>query len=166
MSGNYVIEEDFLFQVDPSTSGLADPSIVYGENWWNHDDVYGLGEFFDAGLGTQDRNYYFKLTLGATDTWEVWYDADRDLANDGGSEHAILGGTVDSYINRDGYFYGFLTATGGYDGYFSATHDEGNPDLVNTGFHAGYGEPVPVPAAVILGILGLGVVGVKLRKFA
>ena len=28
------------------------------------------------------------------------------------------------------------------------------------------GTPVPVPAAVLLGILGLGVVGIKLRKFA
>ena len=56
MSGTYVIQQDLLFWVDPATSGLADPTTVYGNNYWNHDDVYGLGEFFDAGLGTNDRN--------------------------------------------------------------------------------------------------------------
>lgn len=113
------------------------------------------------------KTYVFKLTLGATDTWEVWYDADRDLVNDGGSEHAILGGTVDSYFNRGGYFYGFLTESDGiYNGLFSPSHNEGFPDLVNTGFHAGCGEPVPVPGAVLLGILGLGTAGLKLRKNA
>lgn len=59
MSGDHVIQEDFLFQVDPSTSGLPDPSSVYGDDWWNHDDVYGLGEFFDAGSQASDKNLCF-----------------------------------------------------------------------------------------------------------
>ncbi|MEW6668642.1 MAG: PEP-CTERM sorting domain-containing protein [Thermodesulfobacteriota bacterium] len=166
MSGNYVIQEDFLFQVDPATSGLADPNSVYGQNFWNHDNVYGLGEFFDAGLGTNDRNYYLKLTLGATDTWEVWYDADRDLINDGGSEHAILAGTVSQYWNRDGYFYGVLVDDDGkYNGDFSPSHTEGTPDLVFTNFHAGKNEPVPEPATMLLLGSGLAALAGFRRKF-
>jgi len=167
MSGSYVIEEDFLIQVDPNTSGLSNPSSVYGAPFWNHDDVYGLGEFFDAGLGTNDRNYVFTLTLDATDTWAVWYDADRDLVNDGGSEHNILEGTVSSYWNRGGYFYGVLDdADGKYDGDFSPSHDEGTPDVLYEPFHAGNGNPVPVPAAVwLLGSGLVGLVGIR-RKFS
>jgi len=169
MSGNYVIQEDFLFQVDPLTSGLveADRIATYDDPlWWNHDDVYGLGEFFDAGLGTNDRNYYFKLTLGATDTWELWYDADRDLVNDGGSEHALFSGSVDSYWNRDGYFYGILSDSDDrFDGYYSPSHNEGNPLFVNTTFHAGQNDPIPEPATMLL--LGSGIIGLAgfRRKF-
>lgn len=159
MSGSYVIEEDFLFRVDPETSGLTDPSSVYGQDFWNHDDVYGLGEFFDAGLGTNDRQYAIDLDLTLS-TWSVWYDADRDLLRDGGSEHDIFGGTVSSYWDRGGYFYGILTSDNGkYDGFFTTSHDEGNPDLINSVFHAGAGDPIPEPGTMALlgtGILGLG----------
>ena len=167
MSGSYVILEDFLFQIDPSTSGLSDPSSVYGEDFWNHDGIYGLGEFFDAGLETNDRNYVFDLNLdGPNSTWSVWYDADRDMIKDGGSEHVILGGVVESYWDQDGYFYGVLAeADGIYDGYFASTHNEGTPNVLNGTFHAGYGDPVPIPAVAWLfgsGLLGLA--GLR-RKF-
>ncbi|OHB74369.1 MAG: hypothetical protein A2Z25_23285 [Planctomycetes bacterium RBG_16_55_9] len=169
MSGMYVIQEDFLLQVDPSTAGSQGGSggNWYDDDYWNHDDTSGLGEFFDAGSASSDRYYFFSLSLPAN-TWGVWYDADRELDFDyGGSEHFILSGTVDSYFNRDGYFYGILTDDNGeYNGYFGPTHDEGQPDLVDAVFHAGHAEPVPLPGAVLLGVLGLSVAGIKLRKFA
>jgi hypothetical protein len=170
MSGTYLIQQDFLFWVNPATSGLADPTVVYGQNFWNHDDVYGLGEFFDAGLGANDRCYAFTLSLGATDTWQVWYDENHNLVNDGGWEHAILEGTVVSYFDNGGMFYGVLLDDDNkYNGVFeSGIWDEGNPDLIVNGFHAGAtGQPVqvPVPGALLLGGLGAGLVGwIRRRK--
>ena len=145
MSGNYVILEDFLFRVDPSTSGLADPSTVYGQAFWKHDGIYGLGEFFEAGLGTNDRYYVLELSLGATDTWKVFYEDPRDVAylfDFTTGEHYIFEGTVSSYYNRDGYFYGVLTEDDGkYNGVFTAAVSDGTPDIMDPVFHAGKDDP-------------------------
>ena len=151
MSGTYYLQEDFLFWVDPSTSGLADPHLVYDADWWNHDGVYGLGEFFDAGKQPGDRNYSLILTLGATDTWAVFYDGNRNQLIDGAADHIIFGGTVTSYWERNGRFYGVLTSDDGtYDGFFTSSHDEGTPELMDSVFHAGYGQPVPEPGTLLL----------------
>jgi len=157
MSGTYYLREDFLIWVDPATSGLADPHTVYDANWWNHDSTYGLGEFFDAGIQPSDKNYSLVLSLGGTDTWDVFYDSNRNQIIDGSSDHVLFGGTVSSYWNRGGKFYGVLVSDDGkYDGYFSSSHDEGTPDLVDGTFHAGYGDPVPEPVTLALFALGLG----------
>ncbi len=108
MSGGYVIEEDFLLSVDPDTSVLSDPDSVCEDNWGDHDREYGLGEFFDAGDAASDRKYCLTLSVDGDDTWGAWYDAARDQVHDGGSEDAILAGTVTSSWNRGGYFYGVL----------------------------------------------------------
>ena len=158
MSGIYPIDQDFLFRVDPATSGLADPASIYGNDWWNHRNaagvrVCGLGEFFDAGSQASDRYYAFRLSLtGTCDTWQVFYDEPRDLTlvpSTVTGEHVVFEGTVLAYWNRDGYFYGVLSETDGvYDGYFTPTVNDGTPTLVNAGFHAGCGAP-------LLGVGGL-----------
>ncbi|MBC8179512.1 hypothetical protein H8E88_00150 [candidate division KSB1 bacterium] len=64
MSGTYTIVQDLLFLVDPNTSGLTDPASVYGANFWNHDGIYGLGEFFDAGLGAKYQIIWLICLIG------------------------------------------------------------------------------------------------------
>ena len=60
------------------------------------------------------------------------------------------GGTIASFH--------FATATSSLDSFFGSNQSLSDGDIDMT--------VVPVPAAVLLGILGLSVVGVKLRKFA
>ena len=155
MSGTYAIEMDFLIWVDPNTSDY--PETYTNEKWWNHADPsgtpqYGLGEFFDAGIQASDQFYYLTLTLGSTDTWSVFYDSSHDNTPD----QVILSGTVTSYSDNNGFFYGILTDDDGvYNGFPS--HNEGTPDLVDAVFHVGSVAPVPEPSTVLL--IGAGLVG-------
>jgi hypothetical protein len=112
----------------------------------------------------------FTLSLGLTDLCQVWYDDDRDLANDGGPEHAILERTVTSYFNAGGSFYAIPLDDNKYNGDFSVW-DEGDHDPVVNGFHAGgTGYPVQVPAppsgALLLDGLGAGLPGRTRRRRA
>ncbi len=165
MSDDYVIQEDFLIWVNPSTSGLANPSSIYGADWWNHDGVYGLGEFFDAGKQPGDQNYVLTLDV-VNGIWAVWYDGNRNGIKEGGAEHDILAGTIDSYWNYGGYFYGVLTDSDGrYNGFFTSSHDEDTPLLINPTFHAGSPAPIPEPTTVLLVGTGLaGLLGFR-KKF-
>lgn len=158
MSGTWLVQQDFLFRVDPATSGSTNPANPYAQSFWNHDGVPGLGEFFDAGIQSSDRNYYLTLSLsGGTGTWALFYDGNRNQLADQPGDHAILAGAVLAYFNRDGKFYGILQdADGKYDGYFIDAQNEGNPNLINGVFHAGFGDPVPEPASLLVwSVLGL-----------
>jgi hypothetical protein len=149
MSGVYTIKEDFLFQVDPSTcddsTGL-DCNAIYGANWFQHknadcsQNVNGLGEFFDAGIlntNVDDGQYSLDLDLTAN-TWAVFYDANRNQVNDGGSEHNILEGTVLCYFDVNGFLYAVLQDDDEkYNGFFTSGQNEGTPDLLNGTFHLG-----------------------------
>ena len=75
-------------------------------------------------------------------------------------------GTVENYNNvAGGDFRGFVTSTP--ISYLTISSlDNGDDKEWPTMDHFYVGNPVPVPGAVFLGILGLSAVGVKLRKFA
>jgi hypothetical protein len=147
MSATYTIKEDFLFQVDPSTcddSNGLDCDAIYGANWFKHKNadctqsVDGLGEFFDAGIRNVNVNDgYYSLELNLTaNTWSVFYDANQNQVNN--ADHIILEGTVLCYFNVNGFLYAVLQdADEAYDGFFSTSHNEGTPDLLNGTFHLG-----------------------------
>jgi len=165
MTGKYVVEEDFLIYVDPSTSGLSNPSAVYGGDSWNHDGLYGLGEFFDAGSQSKDQCYVLNLTHNPDDsfTWEVWYDGNTNQVRDADYEITILAGTCTEYRDVGGYFWGVLPDEDGlYNGVFikGTAKDEGTPPLVDPIFVAG--PCVPEPASVVL--LGGAVLALVARK--
>lgn len=131
----------------------------------------------DAYDETENKHEHYALSLDASaSTWELWYVSPENTFNqasydDGANtyEYEPFGGTVDWASN-------LATETGqnweqqwswGYENiqlqypYFSMSFTdvgEGNYEVEMT--------PVPVPGAVLLGMLGLSVAGVKLRKYA
>lgn len=119
-------------------------------------------------------------------TWTDTYYYSEDSLNDGGyARHLVYEGKGDGVIIPDGkggttegsdaaHWYVACEAGKGVAGY----DDFGSPILSATGNTIPIAdfsdlvilfesvEPVPVPGAVLLGMIGLGAVGIKLRKYA
>jgi len=137
------------------------------------DGMYGMGEYVSyAGYGTTTEGLYTQLT-------------DNDFFSYGGS---FSGFTFTDYQNEIdagrvvmlhvdghsmfGYGYGDGNTVNLFDTWTSGPHSMtwGGPYPSISGPLGMWGVTtmtlVPVPAAVLLGILGLGAVGIKLRRFA
>ena len=102
----------------------------------------------------------FYIDTGAV----VWY-SDTNLNSDGLDHMVAYQGTDTDTINIAGYGPGLWTDNEFILGFedISGLGDADYQDLVVMVESV---QPVPVPGAVLLGMLGLGAVGIKLRKHA
>ena len=141
-------------------------AVEYGI--WNKDGMYGIGEYVKY-AGYDVANLYTQLTDNQGKTYGFTF-ADY--------MHEIdLGRVVMIQVEGHSMFgYGYDAATNKiflYDTWSAGVHD-----MIWGGSYSGMelwgvtvmeltgGEVVPVPTAVLLGILGLGASCMKLRKFA
>jgi len=85
--------------------------------------------------------------------WEI-VNEDSSTYNVSTGNLTVSGGGVVSAANT---LLGALTGVGDYTGMFVGVSSDSHQDYV---------VKVPVPGAILLGLLGLGVAGLKLRKFA
>lgn len=126
---------------------------------------------YDETLG-QHKHYALNL---AGNAWEVWYVSPAGSFTQGsyaGDDYDPLGGTVD-------WTSGVATETGqnweqqwswGYENIqLQYPHFAVSVELINQindtkGLYNVTLTPVPVPAAMLLGVLGLGTAGLRLRK--
>ena len=83
---------------------------------------------------------------------------------DGTPEHEPLA-DITRMHNQEFYFDGAQFQTG-YEGQANMGQPSGHNESVTGVGEWTLNQPVPAPGAVLLGILGLGAVGVKLRRFA
>jgi hypothetical protein len=171
------------FWFDTTGDPLYDYELLAaGPAFWNTDGMYGIGEYINyAGYGT--ATLYSQILPGVADV--IWDSV--STPNTDGFTLADYQAEIDAgrpvMIHVEGHsMFGY-----GYDGdtiYVYDTWDDAdgggpwedgqNPGTMTWGgYYQGllhYGVTaltvVPVPAAVLLGILGLGVVGIKLRKYA
>jgi len=123
--------------------------------------------FIDGGVGKNVLAHAFgpgtPVQFGTNNGGDAHFD-DGNVWSDGGS-----GGTIDFYtvaLHELGHSLGLghsaFSGSVMYPSYSGALRTLTADDIA--GIQAIYG--VPVPGAVLLGILGLGAVGIKLRKFA
>jgi hypothetical protein len=170
--------------LNTSISVYIDPSITNWIAWHDHvaPDFIGTREYVgdhDNWLGTDD---YFYLTIsksgGATSS-RLRMDYNSGMGTASGTQAVIYGSAADApdvhrsnlygqhlYLDEAGLFTSFFDAQGAgmynfnfqfYDGYSGSY---GIPDMYLLVDEVA----VPLPGAVLLGALGLGVTGLRLRR--
>ena len=120
-----------------------------------------IGAGDDAGLSGTYTNYRAYLENDNDDIWDVRLF----IVDSGGTSYS-------PWASLTGSSHAVLTVVGAFD-FDGDVTDIGFEVLADFSIFGAPSDPdffhislVPVPAAVILGILGLGVVGLKLRKYA
>ena len=155
----------------------------HGSSYWNDSGMYGLWEYeqysgYGSG-GLESQNIYNQYvdTLGLADGFSF---EDYIGEIDAGRPVMILVANIEDVLGHSMFGYGYDDVTDEiilHDTWTEAEHRlawggsyhyTGDIYLDLRGITAfePTGGIVPVPAAVLLGMLGLGVVGIKLRKFA
>lgn len=164
------------------TTGWSQPDVAGGGAWypgetftdyyhrtWQNSlamsaiDSY-LHDGYGTGLGIYGISHTgghaitvwgYDYTLGDPDDYLGIWVSDSDNDKNGADPRPD---TLNYYGVNWNSLYGVWELQGGYSGWYigEVMALEQNPGIA----------PVPVPAAVLLGMLGLGVVGIKLRRFA
>lgn len=168
---------------DGKVGGVPEYSILNAATslQWNYSE-YGTGALFDSGSDDMDKFYSPKTQWNLT-------GGTIDYAGTGGAglvsvddAYDVIDPAYEEWIFEVAYeveidlnvFPASFTGIGSFSVY-DGMNDDTYPfnahvspfKLGDAHDHPGTpGEPVPVPGAVLLGMLGLGVAGLKLRKFA
>lgn len=168
----------------------ANPAVDDADGW-AQEDVDGGGGFYPT-LNHDDYTRWTSTDSTALSTLEAWmqdgYGCTISISGPTMS-HAITAWGF-SYDNSDSQYYTGIWVTDSDDNktdeypldllrYYELEYLSETERWYLSGGYYGTGStnyisevcglaivPVPVPAAVLLGILGLGVVGIKLRKYA
>ena len=145
-SGDWKVETIIFNSINLTDDGYDYGGITsYFQN--DNDDYYSVDLFYNIG-GSLDSSGYI---TGGTTHWSGY----TELSGYGGSAYLTAGPGGSSLELDDITYIGFKVMA-------QKIGDVDYPSQDDT-FHI---SMVPVPGAVILGILGLGVAGLKLRKYA
>ena len=155
----------------PANSITVDHAVVDDDSPLNAYLGSGADNFIDdvTGAGTQ----YFSINFDNTPITSAAFDWAKSPQTSGTRFHAYADGT--EFLNStsaSGTLSTYTFADPANLLYFEVTWT-GSAPIINLGIDnlvVGTAdiqpEPIPLPGAVLLGILGLGAAGMKLRKFA
>lgn len=169
----YLADGDYLsalFPEDAATLTIADlAEISYytkrpggtpaGRDWWIQVETRPVGSSW---FGYRFINNYDDHT--STDVWSQYSTGDADWT----FRETTMNGAEQSFAQFKAAYGSHLvdmisvqtgSAWNGFDGYMDGI------EITLTNGNIGQVNFVPVPVAVVLGMLGLGVAGLKLRKY-
>lgn len=145
---------------DQRTLSIKDDGSIWLDNVDTTQDYYGnlFGWYLDSSTQTGGGKFYSDTSLNTDGPGGIGYD--HMYAYQGKDVDLVKLPTLNPAIWTDNeYVLAFEDLDGGTDGSGSDWDFTDMVVMVESVF-------VPVPAAVILGILGIGVAGLKLRKYA
>ena len=152
------------FLLDINQAKNVNPSLLSLDTIEIYLDGVGNNDIYADGLGT----LVYDMDAGP-DQW-ILLDYALNAGSGSGDMFAYIPDSVFGDADAEEYVYLYSEFGGSGNEFYPIA---GN--LANAGFEewavrmiasTPQGAPVPVPAAVLLGMLGLGAMGLKLRKFA
>ena len=178
-SGSYYVRaDDFTLSQDATVNGASvdlwlnsDTFTSDGMNWWIFDDNSGN----PGGIIAHGTSLNPSATLSGTQPissstkfWELYFDLGTDVSLTENTTYWFGMGLIDSsegilWSNSELIGIGYNDAESLNGTFDNWTH---NSNPYNDCAFELHGNVVPVPGAFLLGMLGLSVAGMKLRKHA
>ena len=153
-----IVYREFLLDINQDKS--INPSYLSLDTIEIYLDDVGTNQSYSAGLGT--LVYDLDAT---TDNW-ILMDYALNAGSGAGDIFAYIPESAFSGASPEEYLYLYSEFGGSGDDNYPLSGNLSNAGFEEWAVQVSSGSIVPIPSAVILGILGLGVVGVRLRKYA